>query len=102
MIGMSSKGDKSVKPKGGGRNDKPQSRGSSADTKAHWLFLGEQVEKLVDQGDKPYIAWERVAARHKVSCATVRRAWRRFQADFEVRNLSGSLEVSETSDISGK
>ena len=101
MIGMSSKGDKSVKPKGGGRNDKPQSRGSSADTKAHWLFLGGQVEKLVDQGDKPYIAWECVAARHKVSCATVRRAWLRFQADFEDRRLSGSLGDSETSDVSG-
>ena len=54
-----------------------------ADTKAHWMFLGEQVEKLVDQGDKPYIAWECVAARYKVSSATVRRAWLRFQAVFE-------------------
>ncbi len=59
-----------------------------ADTKAHWLFLGEQVEKLVDRGDKPYIAWECVAARHKVSSTTVRRAWRRFQAVFEGRKLS--------------
>lgn len=59
-----------------------------ANNRSHWLFLGEEAEKLIDQGDKRYNAWKYVAARHKVSSSTVRRAWLRFQAILEGRKLS--------------
>ena len=59
-----------------------------ANTKSHWLFLGEEVEKLVGEGDKPYIARERVAKRHKLSSSTVRLASLQYQKVVEGRKVS--------------
>jgi hypothetical protein len=46
-----------------------------------WMFLGATVAQYIRQGDKETIAIEDVARINGTSKSTVRRAWKRWQAD---------------------
>ena len=52
---------------------------------AKWMFLAETVGDYIRQGDAETYAIEDVAKKNSVSVSTVRRAWKRYQAEYPER-----------------